>query len=371
MPVAGPAGRIRRPNPFATDSLGFVVGGMLTLMAFCHPALAQPAPADPPRRLPKGFVKKSIELSAAGPAYKYAVFLPPQYGLDKTHRWPLLVYLHGSGECGNDGIKQTTTGLPFYISRHTARFPFITVMPQASRLWFRGEQAILVWEIIRATQREYRVDPDRVYLTGFSMGGYAAWELAIAQPDAFAGIVPVCGAGPKELVANISHLPVWAFHGAQDTNVPVSGSRAPIAALRKLGARPRYTEYPDQPHDCWDKAYSTPELWSWLLRQRRKPPPRVIDYRLPSGAARVWWLFVQAEADLPAPARIRAELGESGEVKVESEGVASWGLVSDSDPLLPGTDLQVTWNGAVVFRDTFKGQVGFRPRAAGAEPPEP
>lgn len=329
-----------------------------------------PAARESKRRLPAGFYAKTLRLDD-GTEYKYTVFIPAQYDLHKDHKWPLIVFLHGSGEMGEDGIRETTVGLPVYISMRPTKFPFIVLMPQAHAMWFRGKEAEVVWRMINATRREYRVDDDRVYLTGLSMGGYGAWELAAGQPDVFAAIVPVCGAAPKEYLCNLTHMPVWAFHGALDKNVPVSGSREAIRELKRLGGLPpRYTEYPDLAHECWDKAYSEDELWRWLLAQRRKVP-RVIDYRIPSGTARVWWLTVRAEPNLKAPARIHAEIDEAGRVAVETEGIAEWGLMSDRETLAPGQEIQVTWNGAVVYRGVFKGGLTVRPERTDQLTPQP
>ncbi|MBN2563311.1 MAG: prolyl oligopeptidase family serine peptidase [Phycisphaerae bacterium] len=311
-------------------------------------------------RLPKGFVPKTIK-QPDGVQRKYLVFVPPQYVVDKTAKWPVVVFLHGSGECGEDGVKQTKFGLPSLIARYPFKFPFIAVMPQAHTLWFRGEDAAAVWAILEAVHEEYRTDRDRVYLTGQSMGGFATWELAITRPDVFAAIVPVCGQAPMEFVSNVVHLPVWAFHGAKDPNVPVGGSRDPIAELRRLGADPMYTEYPNMGHACWDLAYGTPKLWDWLLAQRRQPPPRAIDYRLPGGSTVVWWLGVQAEDGLKEPAHIHAEVGEDGRVTVRSEGVAGWLIKSETYPLKTGDQIDVTWNGEHVYKGEFTGGLAVKP----------
>lgn len=328
-------------------------------------ALAQPAAKESKRRLPRGFISKSLKLGAT--EYKYSLFLPPQYALDEKHAWPLIVFLHGSGECGNDGVKHTTIGLPVYISQRPTRFPFIVLMPQAQTMWFRGEQALAVWEMLRTTIQDYRVDRSRIYLTGLSMGGFATWELAMAQPDVFAAIVPVCGVGPADFAANLVDTPVWAFHGAQDKNVPVAGSREPINALRRLGAQPRYSEYPDLAHDCWDRAYATPELWTWLLQQRRRSPPKVIDFRLPQGAARVWWLAMKSARGFKGPAHIRADASEDGVLKITSEGIGAFAILPEERPIPPGKDIKILWNGEVIFRGPLKGDHPLTFVAAGQE----
>jgi predicted esterase len=322
----------------------------------------QPASQTSQRRLPHGFVSRTLKMKNQQDR-KYAVFVPPQYATKPTHRWPLIVFLHGSAECGIDGIKHTTVGLPVYISKRATRFPFLVVMPQAHQTSFRGAEAAAIWAILDDVDRNYRVDHDRIYLTGLSMGGIGTWELAVLRPDIFAAIVPVCGFAPIEYLSNIKDLPVWAFHGALDQNVSVAGTRDAIAALRKLGADPKYTEYPDLAHVCWDRAYAEPGLYKWLLNQRRRPPPKVIDYLFPGGLARIWWLIAEADPGGKRPARIHAEIGEGGRVALTSEGVAGWGLMSRGPPLPPNSDIIVEWNGLEAYRGTFEGILKMEPKS--------
>jgi predicted esterase len=317
-------------------------------------AFQPPATQTSQRHLPRGFVSKTLKMPN-GEERKYAVFVPPQYAEHPDHRWPAIIFLHGSAECGNDGIKQTTVGFPVYVMNHATRFPFIVIMPQAHQMWFRGPEAGAVWAILDEADRDYRIDHDRIYLTGLSMGGFATWELAVLRPDVFAAIVPVCGVAPNEYLANIKDIPVWAFHGAQDANVSVAGSRDAISALRKLGASPNYTEYKDLSHVCWDRAYNEPGLYKWLLQQRRRPPPNVVDYRFPGGLSRAWWLAVESQTGAKMPAHIHGEIGDAGRVTLTSEGVANWGLISNGPPLPPETEITVTWNGKEVFKGTFHG----------------
>ncbi len=313
-------------------------------------------------RLPRGFTSKTATLPD-GSKRKYAIFIPPLYNADKSHRWPVIISLHGSGERGKDGIKQTTVGLAPQIVARTHRFPFIAVFPQAHAMWFRGPNEVANWIILNDVLEEYRTDPDRVFLTGFSMGGFGTWEMAVARPDAFAAIVPICGAGPKDYMSNILNLPVWAFHGALDKNVPVAGSRELVKELKRLGAHPGYTEYPSIAHNSWERAYNTTDLWRWLLKQRRQPPPRVIDYRLPRSQARVWWLAVKAREGAGAMAHIHAELSDN-QVVIQSTNVAGWALNEGPVPLVSGTEIEVIWNDKPVFRGQFTGQLSVIPRTA-------
>ncbi len=252
--------------------------------------------------------------------------------------------------------------MPRYIAGRPKKFPFITVMPQARTTWFRGDDSIAAWAILDSVLKEYRTDRDRVYITGLSMGGFATWEFIMSRPDVFAAAVPICGVGNEAFVSNIRHVPVCAFHGALDTDVPVKGSRAPIEALRKLGATPKYTEYARLKHVCWDRAYAEKSLWRWLLKQRRSPPPRVIDLLLPCRMTKAWWLSAQAAEAVDKPAHIRVEIDEDRHIVVKTDGVMAWTILSASEPLEIGDEITVTWNGKPFYEGTFNGVIGFRPR---------
>lgn len=324
--------------------------------AFCGgPGIGPKEPS--PQQTRKGFTQvfqlKTVKMPD-GQERKYAIYVPPQYNDDPAHKWPVLISLHGSGECGKDGIKQTSVGLPRHISRHPKNFPFITVMPQAHTLWFRGDDALAVWTILDAVLNEYRTDSDRIYITGFSMGGFATWELTMIRPDVFAAAVPICGVGNKTFVSNLRNLPIWAFHGRLDPNVPVKGSREPIQELRRLGANPKYTEYPTLKHLSWDRSYSSKELWRWLLKQRREPSPRVIDYTMPTRVARVWWLTALAEESLEQPARIRAEITEDKRIIIKSRGVVAVTVLSSVKQLGANDVVQVFWNDEPVYQGKFE-----------------
>ena len=115
----------------------------------------------------------------------------------------------------------------------------------------------------------YRIDEDRIYLTGLSMGGYGTWALAIAYPDRFAAIAPICGGGRADQVARISHVPTWVFHGALDSGVPLSRSVTMVDALKKAEGNVKFTIYPNAKHDSWTETYNNPELYGWFLEQKR------------------------------------------------------------------------------------------------------
>ena len=195
---------------------------------------------------------------------KYAVFLPHDY--DGTKAYPVILFLHGSGQTGTDGWRQTTCGLGPAIRQRAREFPFIAVFPQSHEgTWAAdsrdGKRALAILDEVETI---YHVDRKRIILTGISMGGEGVWSLAAAHPERWAAIVPVCGAGDPKVAAKIKDIPCWCFHGDADLVVPVRQSRLMIKAIQDAGGRPLYHEYPGVGHNCWDRAYATPELYEWF-----------------------------------------------------------------------------------------------------------
>ncbi len=229
-----------------------------------------------------GFLFKSF--SQEGRELKYAVYVPRGY--DPSRAWPLILFLHGSGESGTDGSRQLAQGLPRELVWNPDRWPFIVIIPQKPSQDAEWEQYELeLMTILAHARREYNVDPARLVLTGLSQGGHGAWVLAARHPELWAAVVPVCGYGSgrsgaptvftgtfTELAEGIGGIPVWAFHGEADDVVPVRETRAMIAALEAAGTHPRVTVYPGVGHGCWERAYGEPELPGWLLAQRRPLP---------------------------------------------------------------------------------------------------
>ncbi|GAH52989.1 unnamed protein product, partial [marine sediment metagenome] len=146
-------------------------------------------------------------------------------------------------------------------------FPFIIVSPQCPKeqWWIAEDLNLLLEKIIR----DYRVDTNRVYLTGLSMGGFGAWELAVKYPNKFAAIVPICGGGNPVLVNRIGHIPIWVFHGAKDNIVPIQKSEEMVEALKKIEGNVRFTIYPEAGHDSWTETYDNPEFYDWLLKHKK------------------------------------------------------------------------------------------------------
>ena len=201
---------------------------------------------------------------------RYLLHLPSGYARSRK-RWPLLLFLHGAGERGDDLELIKKHGLPKFLDERP-EFPFIVVSPQClAEQWWDTDLLITLLDTVCA---EYRVDKSRVYVTGLSMGGYGTWALALAQPRRFAAIVPICGGGNRLLAKRIAHLPAWVFHGAEDEAVPLEQSEQMVEALRAAGGEPRFTVYPETGHDSWTETYNNPEVFEWLLSQRRPEPPK-------------------------------------------------------------------------------------------------
>ncbi len=202
----------------------------------------------------------------------YLLSLPDGYAKsDKS--WPMIVFLHGAGERGNDLKRLKRHGPPMLVEKNK-KFPFIVLSPQCpSRKWWNP--AALA-KLVESVASDYRVDKDRIYLTGLSMGGFGTWMLAAERPNLFAAIAPICGGGEPISARKIKHLPIWVFHGAKDSVIPVKRSQEMVDALKKQGSGVKFTIYPDANHDSWTETYNNPKLYEWFLKHKRVPPKKPI-----------------------------------------------------------------------------------------------
>jgi len=209
---------------------------------------------------------KAVEGDANAPPYNYLLYVPANY--DQQEKWPLIVFLHGSGERGSN-LEHVKKHGPPKIVDNKRDFEFIVVSPQVPgrERW----DADKVVQLTDQVTKSLKVDPDRVYLTGLSLGGYGTWTTVAKHPNHFAAIVPICGKGDPETAEKFKHVACWVFHGAKDEGVPLKYSEEMVEALKKAGAEPKFTVYPEAGHDSWTEAYNTPELYKWLLEQKRKP----------------------------------------------------------------------------------------------------
>jgi predicted peptidase len=258
------------------------------LLALIIIGLSVAIPAQAKKR-ETGFLDRTITLQ--GVTYKYQVFVPEEW--TPHQKWPIILFLHGSGERGDDGLQETDVGIGTAIRSNRSVMPAIVVMPQCEKnvWWIQPPMDDLAMASLEAASKEFHGDEKRTYLTGLSMGGYGTWYLAEKYPNKFAALVVICGGirpaaaalkkdpalvkwtpadDPKsysDAAAKIGKTPVWIFHGADDDIVPVTESRRMYAALKQAGADAHYTEYPGVKHNCWDKAYDEPKLFPWLFAQ--------------------------------------------------------------------------------------------------------
>jgi predicted peptidase len=233
-----------------------------------------------------GFLDRTV--AVGGTEYKYQVFVPEDWTDRK--KWPVILFLHGAGERGDDGLIQTEVGIGTAIRRGRSRVPAIVVMPQCRKdVWWTSEaMGDVAMAALAQAQKEFRGDSQRVYLTGLSMGGYGTWYLAGKYPGKFAAIAPICGGilmpdlarkqSPDDMKPYTEAAgkigkgtPTWIFHGGDDPVVPTTESQRMAAAMKALGGEVKYTEYPGVGHNSWEKAYAEPELFTWILSKALTP----------------------------------------------------------------------------------------------------
>jgi predicted peptidase len=211
-------------------------------------------------------VKTTVDGEEVSTTLRYLLFLPQGYADDAQKQWPLMLFLHGAGERGDDLEKVKVHGPPKIVSAKPD-FPFIVISPQCptGKRWEAAELAQLVDHVAGT----YRVDKERMYITGLSMGGYGTWSIIAEHPKLFAAAVPICGGGDSETAEKIGKLPIWAFHGAMDGVVPLSRSQQMVDAINQAGGSAKLTVYPEAGHDSWTETYDNPEVYTWLLGHKR------------------------------------------------------------------------------------------------------
>ncbi len=231
-----------------------------------------------------GFLNRKIELH--GVTYRFQVYLPEDWRRDDHKQWPTILFLHGRGERGSEGMWQTQIGLPQEVRDHPERWPFVIVMPQCPLpgYWTDPDMLAMAMAALDQEAAEFHADPERTYLSGLSLGGYGAWELARLYPQRWAAIA-ISSSGifwsyaperwqqvstlPAEYAHALGHTPVWLFHGTDDNIVPARESELMFEAVKAAGGRVRLWLYQGLKHDdCWTRAYNEPELPRWFLTHR-------------------------------------------------------------------------------------------------------
>ena len=257
-----------------------------------HPAKSQARPVarlEAPQET--GFLNRRIELH--GITYRFQVYLPEDWRRDDGKQWPIILFLHGRGERGSEGMWQTQIGIAEAVRNHPDRWPFVIVMPQCplSAHWPDPAMLELAMATLDQESAEFHGDPARTYLTGLSMGGYGAWELAKEHPHRWAAIA-IAASGvfwsyepdrwqqastlPAEYARAVGHTPVWLFHGSLDTTVLPRQSELMFDAFKAAGGNIRFWLYQGLLHDCWTRAYDEPDLPRWFLAHRTPVTPETL-----------------------------------------------------------------------------------------------
>ena len=198
--------------------------------------------------------------------FDYLRSLPDGYDVDRAKHWPLLVFLHGAGERGRNPEILKKHGVPKEIELGR-KLPCVVVSPQCppNERW----NVFALEAFVERMAREHRIDRDRIYLAGLSMGGFGVWGMALRHPERYAAIIAVCGGGESRYAAALKDLPVWAFHGDQDKVVAIDRSQEMIDGIRAAGGAPKFTVYPGVGHDSWTATFANDEVYEWLFAQRR------------------------------------------------------------------------------------------------------
>jgi predicted peptidase len=196
---------------------------------------------------------------------RFQFFLPKSYRDDGT-AWPLLLFLHGAGERGNDLELVKKHGPPKLVETNS-EFPCVVASPQCPehQRWNPAELIQLVQHLVAS----YRIDERRLYVTGLSMGGYGTWALCAEYPNTFSAAVPICGGGKIAAAEKLKSLPLWVFHGQKDGIVPIRQSEEMVQAVEAVGGKVKFTVYPDTGHDSWTETYNNQAVYDWLLEQKR------------------------------------------------------------------------------------------------------
>ena len=214
----------------------------------------------------------------------YRLLKPKDY--DPNRKYPLVVFLHGAGERGNDNRRQLVHGMGDFASdANMAKYPAFVIAPQcaADKKWVEvdwgadshmmpaqpSQGLAATFAAIEGLQKEFSIDPSRIYITGLSMGGYGTWDAIQRRPELFAAAVPICGGGDPAGAAKMKDIPIWCFHGSDDTAVKVKRSRDMIKAIEAAGGHPKYTEYPQVGHNSWSRTYADPAMFEWLFAQKK------------------------------------------------------------------------------------------------------
>ncbi len=244
------------------------------------PATVDPATVDPAQLFePREYAGENWQI------LKYRLLKPADF--NPAHNYPLVIFLHGAGERGDDNTAQLKHGMKdFCEPQQRMNYPCYVLAPQcpqderwANIDWTKetvdtpsdiSPSLGLTFEVVDSMLEDAAIDKNRIYITGLSMGGYGTWDAMVRRPDFFAAAMPICGGGDPKTAEKIKHIPIACFHGGADNVVKPEKSRAIIEALKEAGGEPLYTEYPDVGHDSWTQTYANEANFKWMFDQRRQ-----------------------------------------------------------------------------------------------------
>ena len=318
-----------------------VLMSVLTVLA-ARPVMAQRPAAQPAftqpgvtQRPTTGFLLRTFKDEAGD--HKYTVFVPRNYTPAK--KWPMILFLHGAGERGNDGVLPTTVGIGPIVHQREANFPFVVVFPQCEDMHGRllkgwsadtadGARGL---KILEQVEKDFSIDSKREILTGWSMGGYGAWEWSATSPERWLSVVPMSGGGDSAWGEKLKNVSIWAWHGAKDRSIRVERSREMIAAIQAAGGNPRYTEAASGDHDVWMQAYDDDTLYAWMLAPQGDPA------KLPAVTTRPKTIPGKPQAALLEPAFVPAlDIPRAGYARLGNEMLAD---LADAVPQIVPRDL--------------------------------
>lgn len=308
--------------PSATMPAVIAAVGLLAALGPAAAARAQAPTSAPAATRPAGHIERQTFVSKTdGATVDYALFVPARY--DAAKAWPLLVFLHGSQEGGSwSAPTDPLASIPVRTS--LGHLPFLVAFPlMRGSVTISGPAERDVLETIDDVQAHWRVDPDRVHLTGISLGAFAAWSIACHTPDRFASLVVFCGGGQPELAVNLRHVPVRAYHGTADANVSILHTEDMINAMRAARLTPEYMPITGVGHICWRGPYENWTLYEWIMAQRRVAAPSRISYRTRSlRFAGAYWATIVATVDPSQPAFFDVFAPDGRQVLIHAENVA-------------------------------------------------
>jgi len=269
---------------------------LLAACPFCFSAEDEKDSSADYKKVDKALVSQILKMAAGEikepVAVPWRLFVPPQASADNP--LPIVFMLHGAGRRGNDNVGPMDLAYSFWSEEAQKKHPCFVLAPQCRKgtMWVTlndkhtnqkvtaepSPELAAAFAALDLVLKTYPVDTKRIYLTGQSMGGFGTWEALYRKPDMWAAAIPICGGGDPSQVEVFKHIPIWAWHGANDAAVPVQNSRDLIDALKKAGANPKYNE-PKVGHGSWVPAYGTPELYEWLFSQKRETDQQKVKER--------------------------------------------------------------------------------------------